>query len=252
LVEAVKSVGNQIADWKSLYDRQKGLVEEAEKQAREFQELYEDANRKRTAFTSEMSENQDQLVAGYTSIIAEYKSKVEELQSEVDRLMNEKPVRVRTHSDPERDDGCKCDGREEVVGEFVVTGGDTAKVLQAAERGFDAPALAIALHIMADRALAVSAARDDRPGAGGLEAASQSIGVIALIGNETRQRPCVGEHLVGRPDVADIAGGETDDCRPPEQVRQGMDLGCLATARRADGLRPGPPFPPWAERWALM
>jgi len=32
-------------------------------------------------------------------------------------------------------------------GEFVVAGGDAAEVLQAAERSFDAPAFAIALHI---------------------------------------------------------------------------------------------------------
>jgi hypothetical protein len=161
-------------------------------------------------------------------------------------------TRVRTHSNPEGDDGREGDCREEVGGEFVVAGGDSAEVFQAAERGFDAPAFAIALHIVADRAFAVSAARNDRPGAGGLESAAQAIGVIALIGDESRQRASACEHLVGRRDIADIAGGETDDGRPPEQVRQGMEFGCLATARRADGLRLGPPFPPWAERRALM
>ena len=105
---------------------------------------------------------------------------------------------------------------------------------------------------MADRTLAVSTAWNDRPGAGGLQSVAQAVGIVSLVGDQTRQRACAREHLVGRPDVTDIAGGETDDRRSPEQVRQGMDFGCLATARRADGLRLGPPFPPWAERCALM
>ena len=65
---------------------------------------------------------------------------------------------------------CEGDGGEEVGGELVVAGGDSVEILEAAECSFDAPALAIALHIVADRTLATSAARNDRPGAAGLEA----------------------------------------------------------------------------------
>ena len=57
-----------------------------------------------------------------------------------------------------------------------------------------------------------------------------------------RERRCVGEHLVGGFDVNDTAGGQTDDFRPPEQVRHAMDLGCLATPRWADCLRLSPLF----------
>ena len=42
-------------------------------------------------------------------------------------------ARVQTHSDPERDEGCERNSREEVAGELVVACGDAAEVLQPAE-----------------------------------------------------------------------------------------------------------------------
>jgi hypothetical protein len=63
-------------------------------------------------------------------------------------------ARVRTHSNPERDDGSEDDGGQEVDGELVVARGHAPKVLEAAERRFDPPAIAIAPLIVADGAFA--------------------------------------------------------------------------------------------------
>jgi len=62
--------------------------------------------------------------------------------------------RVRTHSDPERDDGGEDDGGQEVEGEFVVACGNAPEVLEATERCFDPPAITIAPFIVPDRAFA--------------------------------------------------------------------------------------------------
>jgi hypothetical protein len=118
----------------------------------------------------------------------------------------------------------------------MVAGGDAAEVLQAAERSFDASALAIAPHIIADRSLAILPAWDDRPGAGGLEAAAQVIGVLALISNETRQRPGVGEHFVGCLDIANIAGGGClIACRPACSDEFGLGMKTRRLCLSADG-----------------
>ena len=63
-------------------------------------------------------------------------------------------TRVRTHSDPERDDGGKDDSGQEVEGELVVTCGNAPEVLEATERCFDPPAITIAPFIVADEAFA--------------------------------------------------------------------------------------------------
>jgi hypothetical protein len=49
-----------------------------------------------------------------------------------------------------------------------------------------------------------------------------------------------------------IAGAQEEKARPSLGIGQGVDLGRAATARAADGFAVRPPFPPAAERWALM
>ena len=89
LAEAVKALGDQVADWKSLYDRQKEIVDTAENKVREVQELYAESSRKNSAFMREMSERQSALVIGYTSMLDQQASKIEELQLEINQQMNE-------------------------------------------------------------------------------------------------------------------------------------------------------------------
>src|SRR6266508_3980203 len=71
-------------------------------------------------------------------------------------------IRVRTHSDPECDDGSEDDGGQEVDSELVIACGNTTKVLEATERSFDPPAIAVALLIVPDRTSARTSAWNDR------------------------------------------------------------------------------------------
>jgi hypothetical protein len=71
-------------------------------------------------------------------------------------------TRVRTHSDPECDDGSEDDGGQEVDGELVIACGNTTKVLEATERSFDPPAIAVASLIVPDRTSARTSAWNDR------------------------------------------------------------------------------------------
>ena len=61
---------------------------------------------------------------------------------------------MRTHSDPERDDGGEDDGREEVDGELVIACGDAPEVLEATEGSFDTPSIAVAPFVVPDRTFA--------------------------------------------------------------------------------------------------
>src|SRR6202162_6153750 len=72
------------------------------------------------------------------------------------------PSRVRTHSDPERDDGGEDDGGQEVDGELVVARGHAPEVLEATEGSFDPPAIAVASLIVPDRTSARTSAWNDR------------------------------------------------------------------------------------------
>ena len=93
------------------------------------------------------------------------------------------------------------------------------------------------------------AAGDDRHGPGLAQAGSQIVGVVGLVGDEVADLPA-GEERRGDGHVRDVAGGEDQGAGPTEGVGERVDLGRLAAARWADGLRT-PPFPPKAERWAL-
>jgi hypothetical protein len=63
-------------------------------------------------------------------------------------------ARVRTHSNPECDDGGEDDGGQEVKCELVIARGHAAKVLEATESSFDSPAVTVAPRIVPDRTFA--------------------------------------------------------------------------------------------------
>lgn len=95
--------------------------------------------------------------------------------------------------------------------------------------------------VVADLALAVAVARNDRPGATVAEGGALPVGIVTLVGaqaadpagrlGQNRRR---GRHIAGG------AGRQQEDAGPPEDIGKCVDLGGLATARRTDGLRPRP------------
>ena len=135
-------------------------------------------------------------------------------------------ARVRTQSAPECDDCCEGDSGGIVASELVVSCRDTAEVLQAAEHGFGAPAILVALLVVTDRALAGSRAGDDRHDAGFAQVGAEPVGVIALVGQKAPDAARGDRQDIGRcPYVARVARGEMDDGRAAECVGEDVDLG---------------------------
>ena len=154
-------------------------------------------------------------------------------------------------AEPEAD-RCDVDESEEAFGGLVVAGGDAAEVLDPAEGILDEVAPAVALLIIVDGALAIAPAGDDRTGAILAQGLAQAVGIVAFVAKQVAHSACTFEQRRCGLHVADIAGGQHQRVGPAQHVGQGVDLGCPAAARTADRLRLAPPFPPNAERWALM
>ena len=160
--------------------------------------------------------------------------------------------RVETQSAPERDDGSQSESRGEVAGQLVVAGGDAAEVFEAAEHRLDSPAIAIAPLVEADLALAGAGAGDDHADALLTQVLAQPVGIVAVVGDEPAHATGrLVQHDRGGLPVTGIARREVDDARTTDHIGEEMDPGGRTRARRADRLFAGPPFPPWAARWAL-
>src|SRR4051794_10024753 len=84
------------------------------------------------------------------------------------------------------------------------------------------------------------------------EKLTQAVGVVGFVGDEMRDRSSGGNQRRRQRDVIDVAGREQKDTRPAFGVGQGMDFRRASAARATDGFPEGPPFPPAAERWALI
>jgi hypothetical protein len=106
--------------------------------------------------------------------------------------------------------------------------------------------VSVAGGVIGDAALAVDAAGNDRNGSGVAQGAAQPVGVVALVGNDIAGAPGLAEKLRSRLDVGDVAGRQREREGAAQDVGERMDLGGLAAARGADGLRARPPL--WMAR----
>ena len=146
----------------------------------------------------------------------------------------------------------KSNGREEVSGELVIAGGDAAEVLEAREHPLDQIALAIECLVIGDRSAPTTRRWNDGFGAVLREKLTQTVGVIGLVGNEALDRTCRGEQRGSERNIIDVARREQKDAWAAFGIGQGMDFCRPPAARAADRFAEGPPFPPAAERCALM
>jgi len=133
----------------------------------------------------------------------------------------------------------------------VVSGGNSPKILDAAEHSFDGISIAIQKRREAILPAPVCLGWDIRGRAFRLDLMSNGIAVIAFI---TKHEPSPGQPVeqgFGGDAVGDLAAGKQERKWPAEAVRQGMDFRGPAATRAANGLREFPPFPPEAQRCAL-
>lgn len=99
--------------------------------------------------------------------------------------------------------------------------------------------------------LSIGPAGDDGNGPGLAQRTSQTVGVISFVSKDVAGVGSAGEQGRSDGDVGDVSWCQDQGEGTSDDVGEGVNLGRLATARRADALRPGPPFPPKAERCAL-
>src|SRR5215470_2276882 len=108
-------------------------------------------------------------------------------------------------------------------------------------------------NMIGDCDLAARGRGNDRTCAPVSEQLPEAVGVVALVAEQAPNwPPGVGEQHRSHGDVVDVAGREQQYARPSSGVRQGMQLRRPAAARASDRLGVSPPFPPPAERCALM
>src|SRR5690606_10289990 len=131
-------------------------------------------------------------------------------------------------------------------------GSDALELLQAR----DAPLGQVALRggglVVGDRSTTAAGRRNDGFGALIGQQLSQAVGIVGLVGDEPLDRPRRGEKCRSKRNIVDVAGRKQKHAGPPPGVGQCMDFRRAPAARATDGFPEGPPFPPAAERCALM
>ncbi len=113
-------------------------------------------------------------------------------------------------------------------------------------------AIAVAILVVLDLLLARDPAGDDGHGAGVADRSSQGVGVVPLVRQDVAGCGGAGQERRRDGDVGDVSGGERQREGAADDVGKEVNFGRLAAARGTDRLSFRPPFPPKAERWALM
>lgn len=94
--------------------------------------------------------------------------------------------------------------------------------------------------------------RDDGRRAAFGEQVPQMVRVIRFVSHKVPDRAGALDQLYCDCDVVGIAGGQDEDARPAFAVRERVELTRAPAARGSERLLEGPPFPPAADRCALM
>ncbi len=141
---------------------------------------------------------------------------------------------------------------EVVARELVVSSCDAAPVFDSAPHALNAVSCPIGPLVVRDRVGARGRRGDDGFGALLGQAVAQVVGVISAVGDQSSDRSRAIEKPSCDSDVVDIARRQDEDAGPAFAVRERVKLARLAAAGFAERLLEGPPFPPAAERCALM
>ena len=142
-------------------------------------------------------------------------------------------------------------GGEEVAGQFVVSGGDTAPILDLAEEVLNLVPTAIdgfgAIRLLD----CVATARDGWHGTVVGNLLAHFLTVIGLVGGDEQRCPGCLDDFRDNLAVMDMPAGENEVQRTALAVDTGVDFRAAPTAADADRLIFLPPFAPLAARCAL-
>lgn len=144
------------------------------------------------------------------------------------------------------------DGGEKVGCELVVASGDAAEVLQASEHALDC--VASSVESSAERRLEapVRLGRDVWGRAAVVDGFAHGIGVVAAVGDQQGASRQQGQERKSGAAVGRLTAGQREGAWAAKLIGQRVDLGRAPAAADADCLRPFPPFPPAAQRWAFI
>ena len=123
----------------------------------------------------------------------------------------------------------------ESIGEFVVSRGEAAELLETVEESLDEVSRLVAVPVDLARRIPVAAGWDDGLSAARLDHLDQGVTVVALVGDD-----CLGRYGLdqGRPlrDVGDLSAGQDQADGVAQRIHAGMDLGGQSAPRASDRL----------------
>jgi hypothetical protein len=134
------------------------------------------------------------------------------------------------------------------LGKSVVSGCDSAEVLEATEHALDGIAVAVEIGGKAVLPAPICLGRDIRSRAHGFDFAADGVAVVAFVAMQKLGCRHAIEQGVRGNAVCDLSARQQERDRAAEAVGQRVDLRCTAAARAADRLRVLPPFAPAAQR----
>ena len=144
------------------------------------------------------------------------------------------------------------DGGEEVASKLIVSSSDAPEIFQPAKAALDDVASFVGPLVEAVESYSVGLVRNDRLCASIYNLSAKAVTVIALVCDEGAHRRSERQQGRGGGDVGVLAGSEMKCARSAIRIAQCVDFRRASAARVADRLFMLPPFPPLAERCALI
>ena len=135
------------------------------------------------------------------------------------------------------DGGDEVDGREEVAVGFVVTGGESAKLLEPAEEIFDQVSGLVEFLVVVACGLASAFWRNDRGLAGLVKRLDHArVGIEGLVGDHDLGGQ-VGKQCISAVQIMSLPGREMEAGWIAERINGGIDLGAQSAFAAPDRLR---------------
>ena len=144
------------------------------------------------------------------------------------------------------------DGSQEIPGEFVIPSCDTPEILEPTEATLDNIAPFIGALAETVEGHPVGFVWNDRLGAEIDDLGAKAVAVITFVANEGRHGRREFQKGRRRGNIRVLTRSEMKCARSAIRVAQRVDLRGPPAARAADRLFMLPPFPPLAERCALI